>query len=216
MGSLSSSQRQFVILNAKKNVLVEAGKKRKRSMEEDDLLKTLQNKIKHGKRDMQDFDQRLVIKIPGKSDNERKRMERMKQSEEKVEKEKADARVRMVAHRAGGISDARRVDVRAGRKKNQGSSVYSGDALRNQEILDGTFIVDQLGEGTPDYLGALGTSQCSFCGALKCFRIGNIFLWFFINWICTFGSGGEARPTLQCAALVAESTCRAFPRLLLS
>ena len=97
-------------------------------------------------------------------------------SEEQVENENANARVGMVAHRAGGISDARRVDVRAGRKKNQGSSIYSGDALRNQEILDGTFIVDQLGEGTPDYLGALGTSQCSFCGALKCFPIANIIL----------------------------------------
>ena len=176
MGSLSSSQRQFVILNAKKNVLVATGTKRKRSMEENVLLKTLQTKIKHGKRDMADFDQRLLIKLPGRSDTERKRMRRMMRSEEQVENENADARVGMVAHRAGGISDARRVDVRAGRKKNQGSSVYSGDGLRNQEILDGTFIVDQLGEGTPDYLGALGTSQCSFCGALKCFPIANIFL----------------------------------------
>lgn len=167
MGSLSSSQRQFVILNAKKNVLVETGKKRKRSTEEDGLLRTLQIKIMNGKRDMVDFDQRLLIKMPGKSDTERKRVRRMKRSVEQVEKDNADARVIMVACRAGGISDARRVDVRAGRKKNQGSSVYSGDALRNQEILDGTFIVDQLGEGTPDYLGALGTSLCSFCGALK-------------------------------------------------
>ena len=167
MGSLSSSQRQFVILNARKNVLVETGKKRKRSTEEDGLLRTLQIKIMNGKRDMVDFDRRLLIKMPGKSATARRRMMRMKQTEEQAEKENADARVRMVAHRAGGISDARRVDVRAGRKKNQGSSVYSGDGLRNQEILDGTFIVDQLGEGTPDYLGALGTSLCSFCGALK-------------------------------------------------
>ena len=125
MGSLSSSQRQFVILNAKKNVLVEAGKKRKRSMEEDDLLKTLQNKIKHGKRDMKDFDQRLMIKMPGKSDTERKRLRRMKRSEEQVAKENADARVGMVAHRAGGISDARRVGVRAGRKSKLTSRTFS-------------------------------------------------------------------------------------------
>ena len=125
MGSLSSSQRQFVILNAKKNVLVEAGKKRKRSMEEDDLLKTLQNKIKNGKRDMKDFDQRLMIKMPGKSDTERKRLRRMKRSEEQVAKENADARVGMVAHRAGGISDARRVGVRAGRKSKLTSRTFS-------------------------------------------------------------------------------------------
>ena len=59
IGSLSSSQRQFVILNAKKNVLIETGKKRKRSMEEDDLLKTLQSKTKNSGRDLVGFDQRL-------------------------------------------------------------------------------------------------------------------------------------------------------------
>ena len=106
IGSLSSSQRQFVILNAKKNVLIETGKKRKRSMEEDDLLKTLQSKIKNSRRDLVEFDQRLLIKMPGKSDTERGKMRRMKRSEDQVEKEKADDRVRKVAHRAGGISDA--------------------------------------------------------------------------------------------------------------
>ena len=49
-------------------------------------------------------------------------------------------------------------------------------ALRNSEILEGSFIVDQLGDGTPDSLGALGTTQCSSCGALKCCMIANMIL----------------------------------------
>ena len=40
-------------------------------------------------------------------------------------------RVRMVGLRAGGLSEDRRRDVEAGRKKNKKTSVYSGDALRN-------------------------------------------------------------------------------------
>ena len=93
----------------------------------------------------------------------------------------------MVAQRAGGISDARKVDVRACCKKNQDS----GDALMYQKNLDGTIIVDWLGESTPDSLGDLETSQCCFCGALKCFLISKYISLMFTNWICTFGSGGE-------------------------
>ena len=94
----------------------------------------------------------------------------MKQTEEQAEKENADARVRMVAHRAGGISDARRVDVRAGRKKNQGSSVYSGDALKTKQITEGTFFVEPLTGGS-DSLGALGDFTCNHCGALRLLNI---------------------------------------------
>ena len=95
---------------------------------------------------------------------------------EQVDKERADIRVAWHAHRAGGLAESRKRDVRAGKRKYQGSSVYSGDALRNSEILEGSFIVDQLGDGTPDSLGALGTTQCSSCGALKCCMIANMIL----------------------------------------
>ena len=95
---------------------------------------------------------------------------------EQVDKERADDRVAKVTHRAGGLAESRKRDVRAGKSKYQGSSVYSGDALRNSEILEGSFIVDQLGDGTPDSLGALGTTQCSSCGALKCCMIANMIL----------------------------------------
>ena len=70
-GQLSPSQRQFVILQSKKNVLVSVGKKRKRTTDEEALLRTLQNKIKHGKRDMEDHDERLLIKLNVKSGAER-------------------------------------------------------------------------------------------------------------------------------------------------
>ena len=70
-GQLSPSQRQFVILQSKKNVLVSVGKKRKRTTDEEALLRTLQIKIKNGKRDLEDFDERLLIKLPGKSGAQR-------------------------------------------------------------------------------------------------------------------------------------------------
>ena len=63
---------------------------------------------------------------------------------EQVDKERADKRVGMAALRAGGLSQSRKEDVRAGKSKYQGSSVYSGDALRNSEILEGSFIVPAL------------------------------------------------------------------------
>ena len=66
-GQLSHSQRQFVILQSKKNILVSVGKKRKRTSEEDTQLKKLQIQIKNGKRGMEDFDERLLVKLPGKS-----------------------------------------------------------------------------------------------------------------------------------------------------
>ena len=93
---------------------------------------------------------------------------------QQVDMERAVQRVCMVTHCAGGLSELRTRDVRASKRKYQGSSVYSGDALRNSEILEGSFIVDQLGDGTPDSLGALGTTQCSSCGALKCCIIANM------------------------------------------
>ena len=75
-------------------------------------------------------------------------------------------RVRMVAKRAGGLTEARLEDVRAGRKKNKDTSIYSGDALKTKEITEGSFIVEALTGGS-DSLGALGDFSCSHCGALR-------------------------------------------------
>ena len=118
----------------------------------------------------------LTPKRPALSGAERQARRMSGRTPAQVDKERADKRVGMAALRAGGLSQSRKEDVRAGKSKYQGSSVYSGDALRNSEILEGSFIVDQLGDGTPDSLGALGTTQCSSCGALKCCMIANMIL----------------------------------------
>ena len=183
-GRLSPSQRQFVILQSRKNELVKLGKSRKRSNEEDAMLRKLQDKIKNCRRSLEDFDERLLIKLNVKSDAERQTKRRAGQemvdrsgaqreakrkagrTMEQVEKEKSDQRVCKVAHRAGGLSAERRADVRAGQKKNKDTSVYSGDALKTRQITEGTFIVEPLTGGS-DSLGSLGDTSCTHCGALK-------------------------------------------------
>ena len=124
-----------------------------------------------------DFDEMILpARKVARTGAERQARRRSGRTPEQVDKERADDRVAKVTHRAGGLAESRKRDVRAGKSKYQGSSVYSGDALRNSEILEGSFIVDQLGDGTPDSLGALGTTQCSSCGALKCCMIANMIL----------------------------------------
>ena len=169
-GLLSPSQRQFVILQAKKNILVAIGKKRKRTTDEETLLRSLQIKIKNGKRDLEDFDERLLIKLPGKSGALRQAKRKEGRTMEQVEKEKFDQRVCKVAQRAGGLPVERRADVRAGQKKNKDTSVYSGDALKTKQITEGTFFVDPLTGGS-DSLGALGDFTCNHCGALRLLNI---------------------------------------------
>ena len=83
-----------------------------------------------------------------------------------MEKENNVERVRLVAKRAGGLSEARLADVRAGRRKNKSTGVYSGDALKNMEIEAGTFLVEPLTGGS-DGLGNLGDVSCNHCGALR-------------------------------------------------
>ena len=124
-----------------------------------------------------DFDDMILpARKVARTEAERKAKSRSGRTPEQVEKEREEDRVRWVDKHAGGLAESRKRDVRAGKRKYQGSSVYSGDALRNSEILEGSFIVDQLGDGTPDSLGALGTTQCSSCGALKCCIIANMIL----------------------------------------
>ena len=139
-------------------------------------IKAVRNRFDALKR-RPDFDEMILpAKKVARTGAERQARRRSGLTPEQVDMERADSSVRMVTHRAGGLAESRKRDVRAGKSKYQGSSVYSGDALRNSEILEGSFIVDQLGDGTPDSLGALGTTQCSSCGALKCCMIANMIL----------------------------------------
>ena len=185
IGRLSPAQRNFIALQSQKNALVEIGRKRKRSNEEEAMLRRIQNKLKHSKRDMSDYDERLLIKQKPKSDAQRKAKMRESQGKrrdpsgaqrearrkegrtpEKVRKERTDQRVSKVAQRAGGLSQARKEDVRAGRMKNKDTEVFSGDALKTKKITEGIFIVEPLTGGL-DGLGNLGDIVCSYCGALK-------------------------------------------------
>ena len=185
IGRLSSSQREFVTIQCKKNSLIELGKKRNR--EEDALLRRLQIKLMNSKRDMSDYDDRLLIKPKSsaksgaereaksratrgkkrdRSGAEREARRKRARTSDQVEKERADSRVGMVAHRAGGLSQSRKEDVRAGQRKNKDTAVFSGDALKTKEITEGNFIVEPL-TGGRDGLGNLGDITCNFCGALK-------------------------------------------------
>ena len=185
IGRLSSSQREFVTIQCKKNSLIELGKRR--NGEENALLRRLQNKLKHSPRDMSDYDDRLLIKPKSsaksgaereaksratrgkkrdRSGAEREARRKRARTSDQVEKERADSRVGMVAHRAGGLSQSRKEDVRAGQRKNKDTAVFSGDALKTKEITEGNFIVEPL-TGGRDGLGNLGDITCNFCGALK-------------------------------------------------
>ena len=136
---------------------------------------------------MSDYDDRLLIKPKAKSVAERvaetratrgrgkkrdpsgaERQARRKRARtsDQVDKERALQRVCMVAHRAGGLSQSRKEDVRAGQRKNKDTEVFSGDALKTKEITEGNFIVEPL-TGGRDGLGNLGDITCNFCGALK-------------------------------------------------
>ena len=163
---LSASQLDFMKIQHRKNEFAAVGKKRKRSTEEDAEFKKLQNKLKHARRDMEDFDDRLLFKPPPKSNAKMVAQRKEKRTQEVVEKENNVERVRLVAKRAGGLSEARLADVRAGRRKNKSTGVYSGDALRNMEIEAGTFLVEPLTGGS-DGLGNLGDVSCNHCGALR-------------------------------------------------
>ena len=161
IGRLSSSQREFITLQSEKNSLVE--RKRKRSNEEDALLRRVQIKLKNRRRDMIDYDDRLIIKPKSsaksgaqrvaktrasqgkKSDStgaERQARRRSGWSRQRVEKEMEEDRVRKVSKRAGGLSQASKEDVRAGQRKNKDTEVFSGDALKTKEITEGNFIVE--------------------------------------------------------------------------
>ena len=147
-----------------------------RSDEQSMRLKKLQNFINHAKKRLQDplF---IIKKVPAQTPAQRREADRVRMAT--PEQKEADrvrlgtpeqreaARVRIVVARAGGLSEDRKRDVEAGRIKNKKSSVYSGDALRNNEVFQGTFIIPALEEDEEDALGQLGNTECRHCGALR-------------------------------------------------
>ena len=147
-----------------------------RSDEQSMRLKKLQNFINHAKKRLQDplF---IIKKVPAQTPAQRREAARVRMAT--PEQKEADrvrlgtpeqreaARVRIVVARAGGLSEDRKRDVEAGRIKNKKSSVYSGDALRNNEVFQGTFIIPALEEDEEDALGQLGNTECRHCGALR-------------------------------------------------
>ena len=126
-------------------------------------LKKLQNFINHAKKRLQDplF---IIKKVPAQTTAQRREADRVRLG---TPEQREAARVRMVVARAGGLSEDRKRDVEAGRIKNKKSSVYSGDALRNNEVFQGTFIIPALEEDEEDALGQLGNTECRHCGALR-------------------------------------------------
>ena len=147
-----------------------------RSDEQSMRFRKLQNFINHAKKRLQDplF---IIKKVPAQTPAQRREADRVRMAT--PEQKEADrvrlgtpeqreaARVRMVVARAGGLSEDRKRDVEAGRIKNKKSSVYSGDALRNNEVFQGTFIIPALEEDEEDALGQLGNTECRHCGALR-------------------------------------------------
>ena len=104
---LSASQLDFIKIQHRKNELAAVGKKRKRSTEEDAEFKKLQRKLDNSRRDMEDFDVRLLFKLPPKSNAEKEAKRKKKRTQEVMEKERTIQRVCKVAQRAGGLTEAR-------------------------------------------------------------------------------------------------------------
>ena len=108
----------------------------------------------------------LPPKRPALSGAEREARRKSGRTSDQVEKEREDVRVCKASQRAGGLSQARKEDIRAGQRKNKDTAVFSGDALKTKEIAEGIFIVEPL-TGGRDGLGNLGDNVCNCCGALK-------------------------------------------------
>ena len=92
---LSASQLDFMKIQHRKNELAAVGKKRKRSTEEDAEFKKLQRKLDNSRRDMVDFDVRLLFKPPPQSKAQMEAIRKAKRTQEMVEKERTNQRVCM-------------------------------------------------------------------------------------------------------------------------
>ena len=140
-----------------------------RSDEQSTRLRKLQNFISHAKKQLQD-PLLVVKKAPAKTPAQRKATPEQREADRvrlATPEQRVAARVRKVVARVGGLSEDRRNDVEAGRKKNKKTSVYSGDALRNHEVFEGTFLIPALEDDEEDALGQLGNTECRHCGALR-------------------------------------------------
>ena len=175
---LTKDEEEFVASQLEQKA-IQSIKAAKRSDEQSMRLRKLQNFINHAKKQLQN-PLLIIQKAPAKTMAQKKASSRARMStpEREAQKEatrvrmatpeqREAARVRMVVARAGGLSEDRKRDVEAGRIKNKKSSVYSGDALRNNEVFQGTFIIPALEEDEEDALGQLGNTECRHCGALR-------------------------------------------------
>ena len=164
---LSPAELDFVKAQLESHTLMKV-KPSLRSEEEKAKLKFLLKKINNKKtREFRDCWQLLIEKNPPKTNTQKWQERRERLSEEQVRRDREANRVVKVSSRAGGLTEERKEDVRAGQRKNRTTSVYSGDALRNKEIFGGTFFVKQLEEEQSDSLGTLGDTKCNHCHALR-------------------------------------------------
>ena len=137
---------------------------------------------------MSDYDDRLLIKPKSSAESGSQRMmktratqgkksnptgaerqaRRSGRTRQRVEKEREDARVCRVSKRAGGFSQARKENVRAGQRKNKDTAVFSRQACSpliqlsfgfasdidqtniNRDIRDGNWLSSFLGGRTQD------------------------------------------------------------------
>ena len=162
---LTKDEEEFVASQLEQKA-IQSIKAAKRSDEQSMRLRKLQNFINHAKKQLQN-PLLIIQKAPAKTMAQKKASSRARMSTPEREAQREAARVRMVVARAGGLSEDRKRDVEAGRIKNKKSSVYSGDALRNNEVFQGTFIIPALEEDEEDALGQLGNTECRHCGALR-------------------------------------------------
>ena len=178
---LTEEEHEFVDAQLERKA-IQAIQTDKRSAEQTTRLKKLQNFINHAKKKLQD-PLLIIKKPPAKTPAQRKANPAQKEADRmrlgtpeqmeagRVRKatpaQREASRVRKVVARAGGLSEDRRRDVEAGRKKNKKTSVYSGDALRNNEVFEGTFLIPALEDDEEDALGQLGNTECRHCGALR-------------------------------------------------
>ena len=165
---LSKEEHEFVDAQLEKRG-IQSMKAAKRSDEQSTRLKKLDNFINHAKKQLQD-PLLVVKKAPAKTPAQRKATPEQREADRvrlATPEQRVAARVRKVVARVGGLSEDRRNDVEAGRKKNKNTSVYSGDALRNSEVFECTFLIPTLEDDEEDALGQLGNTECQHCGALR-------------------------------------------------
>ena len=165
---LTEEEHEFVEAQLERKT-IQAIQTDKRSAEQTTRLKKLQNFINHAKKKLQD-PLLIIKKPPAKTAAQRMATPAQKEADRMrlgTPEQREATRVRMVVARAGGLSEDRRRDVEAGRKKNKKTSVYSGDALRNNEVFEGTFLIPALEDNEEDALGQLGNTKCRHCGALR-------------------------------------------------